>query len=163
MVTQGGKDDQLLLHLLAITSSIMKQEEFRKTIRKRGYRVTPQRELILDAVRVAKGHSTAEQVYARVVKRAPSLNRATVYRTLEFLTQQHMITSTDLGTGGKVFEIAAPEPHHHLVCNVCGEVTQIGHERLSQIFMAIEREHGFKITTDHLALFGLCEHCRTKE
>lgn len=141
----------------------MWQDEFRKAIRKRGYRVTPQRELILDAVRVAKGHSTAEQVYQRVVKRAPSLNRATVYRALEFLARQHMISSTDLGTGGKVYEIAAHEPHHHLVCTECGKVTQIDHNHVSTLFEQIDREHGYKITTDHLALFGLCEHCRTKD
>jgi Fur family ferric uptake transcriptional regulator len=136
------------------------QSTFQKTIRQRGFRVTPQRELILDAVRAGKGHSSPERVYVRVHKKAPSLNRATVYRTLEFLAEQQLITSTDLGQGSKVYEISDPEPHHHLVCSNCGQVEQINHKRIAKLFKELESEHGFSITTNHLALFGICRHCK---
>ena len=135
---------------------------FRKSIRQRGYRVTPQRELVLDALRASRGHCTAEEIYLRVAKRAPSLNRATVYRSLEFLNKVQLITSADLGTGSRVYELTAQEPHHHLVCTQCGAVEQVAHTRVAALFKAIERDHDFKVTTDHLALFGVCGHCRTE-
>ncbi len=105
-----------------------------------------------------KGHSTPDQIYSRVVKKAPAINLATVYRTLDFLAEQHLITSTDIGIGSKVYEMAAP--HHHLVCEHCGKVEQLDHEVMASAFRQIEVERGFKVTSDHLAFFGLCRHCR---
>lgn len=131
-------------------------------IRQRGFRVTPQRQLILEAVRAGKGHSSPEQIYNRVVRKAPALNRATVYRTLEFLAGQHLIASTDVGTGGKVYEIAGDHPHHHLVCECCGKVEQIDHAALDKTFAQLEHAYGFKVTSSHLALYGLCKRCRGK-
>ncbi len=135
-------------------------DDYQRLIRQRGFRVTPQRQLILEAVRAGKGHSTPEQVYNRVARKAPALNRATVYRTLEFLAEQHLIASADVGTGGKVYEIAGEAPHHHLVCEKCGKIEQIDHAMLDRSFKQIEKEHEFKVTTNHLALFGLCSACR---
>lgn len=140
--------------------TIAHHNDYQNVIRQRGFRVTPQRQLILEAVRAGRGHSTPEQIYNRVNKKAPALNRATVYRTLEFLAEQHLIASADVGTGGKVYEIAGNEPHHHLVCQHCGKIEQISHGVMERVFKRIEREHGFSVTTDHLALFGLCKKCR---
>ena len=134
----------------------------REAIRRRGFRVTPQRELILTAVREGGGHSTPEAIFERVSRQAPSLSRATVYRTLDFLAEQHLITCADLGLGSKVYEIAAEHPHHHLVCEACGEVQQIDHAVARKFFRQIEDEFRFRVTTDHLALFGLCSHCAAK-
>jgi Fur family ferric uptake transcriptional regulator len=135
---------------------------FQDIIRRRGFRVTPQRQLILDAVRAGKGHSSPEQVYQRVAKKAPSLNRTTVYRTLDFLAEQHLITCVDVGTGGKLYEIQSERPHQHLVCERCGKTEQISSGAVARAFRQIERDHGFKVTTDHLALFGLCAQCQKR-
>ena len=56
-----------------------------------GYRLTPQRQLILEAVRQAETHVTPEQVYDRVHRRQPTISRATLYRTLDFLCEQRLI------------------------------------------------------------------------
>ncbi len=135
----------------------------RQAIRQRGFRVTPQRELILAAVSEDTGHSTPEVIFERVTRKAPSLSRATVYRTLDFLAEQHLITCTDLGLGSKVYEMALEHPHHHLVCEVCGAVQQIDHTVARHFFKQIEHEFEFHVTTDHLALFGLCAHCAAKK
>lgn len=138
-------------------------DEVGHSLRKRGFRVTPQRELILAAMRAGDGHCTAEEVYAHVAVLAPSLSRATVYRTLEFLVREHLVTSADLGEGRRVFELVTAEVHHHLVCTRCKSVQQIGHALIAEMFATVEREHGFAISTDHLALFGLCGRCRSAE
>lgn len=140
-----------------------KRDDLRKAIRQRGFRVTPQRELILAAVREGGGHVTPELVFERVTRLAPSLSRATVYRTLDFLAEQHLITCTDLGVGSKVYELVDAQPHHHLVCEACGSVQQIDHTVARHFFRQVENEFRFHVTTDHLALFGLCAHCFSKK
>ena len=139
---------------------MQRTEEFRRSLRTRGYRVTPQRELILAAVRAGQGHCTAEDVFARVAVLAPSMSRATVYRTLEFLVREHLVTSADLGEGRRVFELAESESHHHLVCTGCRSVQQIDHAHVAELFASLEREFGFAASADHLAFFGLCSQCR---
>ncbi|MYJ78466.1 MAG: transcriptional repressor, partial [Caldilineaceae bacterium SB0670_bin_27] len=88
-------------------------------LRKSGYRVTPQRQLILDAVCRLGDHVTPEAVYDHVHRIAPTLSRATVYRVLHFLTEQHILAMVHMADGRLAYEMAGPEPHHHLVCRSC--------------------------------------------
>jgi Fur family ferric uptake transcriptional regulator len=65
----------------------------------KGYRMTPQRMMILEAVEAAKDHISAEEIYTRVCNRYPHLNISTVYRTLELLKELKLVTETDMGDG----------------------------------------------------------------
>jgi Fur family transcriptional regulator, ferric uptake regulator len=138
------------------------QLDYATLMRQQGYRVTPQRQLILDAVCDGNGHTTAEEIYARVRATAPTVNRATVYRTLDFLCDLGLVVGADVGTGPMVYEIAGETPHHHLVCQQCGQVEQIDHELVQPFFEKIEQERQFTVKTNHLALFGSCRRCRPK-
>ena len=133
--------------------------DYVRRMHERGFRVTPQRQLILDAICEGGGHAAPDEIYARVRRKA-AVNRATVYRNLDFLSEMHLVTSTDVGQGSKVYEIACAAPHHHLVCQKCGEVAQIDHTLVKAFFAKIERECQFTVETDHLALFGVCQACR---
>jgi len=131
-------------------------------MRGRGFRVTPQRQLILDAICEGGAHTTPEEIYQRVRARASAVNRATVYRNVDFLCELRLIVA--IRVGGKTFyEIAGDAPHHHLVCRRCGKLAQIGHDTLKTLFAKIEREHEFTVDMDHVALFGLCGRCRTND
>lgn len=134
--------------------------DYAALMRERGFRVTPQRELILDAICEGGGHTTPEEIYQRVQARAPAVNRATVYRTLDFLCELRLVVAANIGGGRMVYEVAGEMPHHHLVCRTCGQVAQIGHETVKDLFVRIEREYQFTVDMDHLALFGLCQECR---
>ncbi len=125
----------------------------------RGFRRTPQRQFVLDAVCEGRGHTSAEEVFERVQTKAPAVSRATVYRTLEFLRQQQLVVAADIG-GHTVYEIAGAQPHHHLVCLECGVQEPLEHDVVKRFFAQIEREDGFLVKTNHLALFGLCRQCR---
>jgi Fur family ferric uptake transcriptional regulator len=128
-------------------------------IRERGFRLTPQREIILDAVCEGRGHTTFDEIYTRVQAKAPAINRATVYRTLDFLREMRLVVEADLGGGRKVYEIAGETPHHHLVCRACGRVEEFDQEMMESLFTRIERERQFEVDMDHLVLFGLCQEC----
>ena len=89
-----------------------------------GYRLTPQRQVILEAVRRAGDHVTPEQVYETVHAQQPAISRATIYRTLDFLCEQRLITAMHWG-GQMYYEIAGETPHHHLICRTCGGLEEI--------------------------------------
>lgn len=133
---------------------------FPALMRERGFRVTPQRQMILDAVCEGGGHSTPEQIYERVQARAPAVNRATVYRNLSFLCDLRMILNADMGNGHLAYEIAPESPHHHLVCRRCGKAEQISHGAIDELFAKIDQEYGFSVDREHLMLTGLCRQCR---
>lgn len=130
-------------------------------IRGQGFRMTPQRELILDAVCAGRGHTTIDEIYERLHARAPAINRSTVYRTLEFLRAMRLVVAAEID-GRWVYEIAHDQPHHHLHCQVCGDDTEISQEFLATAFAAIGQEHGFRIDTDHLVLKGTCRCCQNR-
>jgi len=135
--------------------------DYQRIMREQGFRVTPQRQIILDAVCEGQGHTTAEEIYSRVRAKMPTINQATVYRTLEFFCNLGLVFSADVGIGQKVYEIAGKTPHHHLVCQQCGAVEELSHSMVQPLFERVEQTAGFHVHTDHLVLFGLCRHCQS--
>lgn len=124
-----------------------------------GCRVTPQRQMILTAIDSAGGHVTPNEIFRRVSAKAPAVNRATVYRNLDFLCEMRLVVAAQIG-GKMYYEIAGDQPHHHLVCRRCDTVAEVSHQTVKALFDKIEREQSFLIDMDHLALFGLCSKCR---
>ncbi len=130
---------------------------------KEGYRLTPQRQIVLDALGECVGHCTPEQVYELVQQKAPAISRATVYRTLVFLLDLGLVTVAQIRDNVTVYELASAAPHHHLVCQRCNSVYEVRHEVVQPLFARIQREFGFRVRTDHLMLFGLCEACANSD
>src|SRR5271170_2461271 len=91
------------------------------TLRAGGYRVTPQRQLVLEAVARLE-HATPEEICAAVRQTARGVNVSTVYRTLELLEQLGLVKHTHLGHGAPRYHLAAEAQHVHLVCRECGRV-----------------------------------------
>ena len=84
-------------------------------LRDKGLRLTPQRELVLKAVREL-GHATPEEVAEQVKKTHPGINLSTVYRNLETLENVGLVQHTHLGHGGATYHAAEELTHLHLVC-----------------------------------------------
>jgi len=124
-------------------------------------RMTPQRQLVLDAVRQLE-HATPEQVHAVVVRQADSVNITTVYRTLELLEELGLITHTHLSHGATTYHPVEAKSHAHLVCRRCGIVEGVDLTLVQPLADAVAAEHGFEIDIPHLALFGLCATCRAE-
>jgi Fur family transcriptional regulator, ferric uptake regulator len=128
-------------------------------LRARGYRVTPQRQLVLEAV-TALEHATPEEICTRVQQTARGVNISTVYRTLELLEQLSLVTHSHLGHGAPRYHLAAEAEHVHLVCRECGRIEQVGPQSVAPLVTALEAEHGFETDVRHLTVFGRCEACR---
>ena len=127
-------------------------------LRARGYRVTPQRQLVLEAV-ARLDHATPEEIGARVQETARGVNISTIYRTLELLEQIGLVTHTHLGHGAPTYHLATASEHVHLVCRDCGLVTEIPPEEVSGLITALRERHGFETDVGHLTVFGRCAEC----
>lgn len=135
--------------------------DWERLLSSRGHRVTPQRQLVLDAICDAEGHSTTlGEIHARVRRRDASVDRSTVYRALHLFVHLGIVAQTASADGEARFEIVPAEPHHHLVCQVCGREELIESPEISQAFHAIAARRGFAVTTEHLTLTGICVRCR---
>jgi Fur family transcriptional regulator, ferric uptake regulator len=130
-----------------------------KALRARGYRVTPQRQLVLAAVTKLE-HATPEEIWADVQQTASGVNISTIYRTLELLEQLGLVTHTHLGHGAPRYHLAAEAEHVHLVCAECGRITEIPPEAIAPLVSALADDYGFQTDVGHLTVFGRCESCR---
>lgn len=124
-----------------------------------GYRLTPQRMLVLAAVENSDGHISAEEIYAQVVAKYPHVNISTVYRTLDLLKRLGLVTETDLGGGRVRYHPAAKGHHHHLICERCGTIIDLEESLLSPLKEILLREYQFNADLRHLGIFGLCRKC----
>ena len=125
-----------------------------------GYRLTPQRLMVVKAVEEADSHISAEEIYLQIRARYPHMNISTVYRTLELLSELGLVTETDMGDGRVRYHSIGKGHHHHLVCQKCGEIIDVEESILSPLWDKIEQRYGFKVNMKHLAFFGLCAKCR---
>jgi Fur family ferric uptake transcriptional regulator len=132
-------------------------------LRSAGQKVTPQRMLILTALRDSRGHVTASQILEKVRASYPYVDASTVYRTLAAAKELRLVSETNLGSGDNLFEWVGTERHHHLICRVCGNVSLLEERYVEGLAATLERETGFDADLDHLALFGTCAGCRTKQ
>ncbi len=129
-------------------------------LRKAGHKMTPQRLMILRALRHAEGHVSASQIADEVRASYPFVDVSTVYRTLDVLKRMGLVTATDLGQGDVLFEWVQEAPHHHLVCQQCKGIQDLDHRYLDELGANIRKELGFAPTMHHFAIFGMCSHCQ---
>ncbi len=132
-------------------------------LRKRGYRITPQREMIIETIAHSGRHLSAEEVYEEVRKLSRSTSLATVYRTLDFLVEEGLASKNDLGGGRVVYATVRHGPHLHLVCRHCGRVLEIevgDCPPLETLGRHLRERHGFEADLQHLSISGLCSGCR---
>ena len=124
-----------------------------------GYRLTPQRMMILSAIENSDDHISAEEIYAQVVAKYPNVNISTVYRTLELLKRLGLVTETDLGEGRVRYHPADKGHHHHLVCKECGAIIDLDESVMAPVKDTLLREYKFIADLEHLAILGRCVNC----
>ncbi|GBF74485.1 transcriptional repressor [Paenibacillus sp. 598K] len=132
-------------------------------LKMKGYKLTPQREV---TVRVLleneQDHLSAEDVYMLVKQKFPEIGLATVYRTLEMLTELQIVEKVNFGDGVARFDLRSDDHahmHHHLICRDCGAVQEIKDDWLQSIEERIEREFGFLVSDHRLDFTGVFNKC----
>jgi len=151
--TIGAVDAQAMLDPASGSSAL------RRTLHQRGLRMTPQRQLVLDAVREL-GHATPEQICTRVQRVAPAVNITTVYRTLDLLERLRLVRHTHLGHGAPSYS-EQEHQHVHLVCHSCGEIVEAPTDLMDTLVAQLRDEAGFALDVSHIALSGTCQTCQS--
>jgi len=138
-------------------------DAFRAYLREHNLPVTAQRLAIADIILVSDDHLSAEEIMIELGARGASVGTATVYRTLEVLLRSGLVVERDFGEGFKRFEASRGIPNHeHLLCTLCGRVTEFRDERLERMTMLIAEQHGYSRQRHRLVISGICEVCRSR-
>ena len=132
----------------------------------KSYKLTPQREATVQVLlENEESHLSAEDVYLLVKEKAPEIGLATVYRTLELLSELHIVHKLNFGDGVARYEfrsVNSEHHHHHLICLNCGTVDEIKEDWLEPIEQRVEKKFDFKILDHHLMFHGICHRCKDK-
>jgi Fur family ferric uptake transcriptional regulator len=140
-------------------------EEVKERLRAKEYKLTPQRQIILETfLNVGDKHLSAEDVYNIVKKQHPDIGLATVYRTLELLSELEVLIRMDFGDGRSRYELNEGDTHqhHHLICLQCGAVKEFEDDLLETLEEVIARKSKFKIMDHQLKFYGYCTECQQR-
>lgn len=129
-------------------------------LRLKGYRITPQRELIIQAIAHSETHMSADEVFVELKKHTQATNIATVYRTLDMLWEEGLACRNDLGSGRTVYATHLHGPHIHLVCRYCSCVIDADPQVLEALQKQLSVKYQFKADLQHLSIFGVCKDCQ---
>jgi Fur family ferric uptake transcriptional regulator len=132
----------------------------------KGIRITSQRRALVEVIQEAERHLDAASLLTLARKREPSLDRATVYRTLEILKKLRLIDELDLMhlEGEKHFyEVKTRRDHIHLACFRCGRIDEFTSPVFERLKAEIAKEAGFEIRVTRLEIGGACRACSSAE
>lgn len=127
-------------------------------LRAHGYRITPQRQLVLQAVEQLQ-HATPEEILVHVQATAAGVNLSTVYRALEVLEEVGLVTHAHLDHRAPTYHVRSLHQHIHLVCTRCSSVEGIDADVAAPLLGELIDQHGFTVDVSHLTLHGVCRTC----
>ena len=134
--------------------------EWEQKLRRGGYRITPQRQLVLESVE-RLGHGTPEEILTEVQRTATGVNLSTVYRNLEVLEEVGLVTHAHIGHGAPTYHSVDDHVHIHLVCDKCGTVESVDATIADPFLDELRTRTGFVTDVSHVALHGTCSGCST--
>lgn len=139
------------------------QKAFSEHLKRHGLKLTPQRSRIFERAFQTHDHFSAEQLYEWLkAEGGAGASRATVYRTLNMLTEGGFLESLDTGQGELLYEHVLGHRHHdHLVCTRCGRIEEFHEKRIEELQEEVAERLGFELTNHSMRLFGLCPSCQS--
>src|SRR5579872_1467309 len=129
----------------------------------RGVRMTHQRRVLVEIIQQADGHMDAVELWQRAKSQDPTINKVTVYRTLNMLKKFGLVDELDLMhlEGGRhYYEAKTTRDHIHLACVKCGRIQEFESSLFEKLKGQIEREQQFRITAVRLEAGGVCDRCK---
>lgn len=136
---------------------------FKNLLKERGYKLTPQRQAVLDVIIKHSGeHLSTEEIYALVKEMYPEIGLATIYRTLLLLDDIGLVYKLDLDDGLNRYELNNQNEdhrHHHLICTGCNKIFEVEEDLLDNLEEQILENNKFKVTDHRVKFYGYCEQC----
>jgi Fur family transcriptional regulator, ferric uptake regulator len=130
-------------------------------LRQAGYKLTQARLTILEVLEENHGHMTSAEVLEAVAKRDVSIGRASVFRTLDLLTQLAIIRPTYIDSSMTPTYVMMPGGHHHhIICMQCNRVIEFDNCGLNDLTRQLEARYNVQISGHLLEFYGICDACQ---
>lgn len=128
-------------------------------LRERGWRITPQRRAVVQALAGQHVHRTADQVHANARVLVPEVSLATVYNTLNELVSMGEISAINVGDGSTRYDPKVGPDHHHLICDGCGRIYDVEPIGVETLELSGAERHGMRVDSVEVVFRGRCEDC----
>ena len=136
-------------------------QRYLERLRGSGYKVTNARRTVLEVLLEMEGHVTSSDVLEAVAEADARIGRASVFRTLDLLTQLNIIRPTYVDTSATPQYVMMPDGHHHhVICTNCSRVIEFDDCGLAELTQRLEKEYGVQMTGHLLEFYGKCETCQ---
>ena len=136
-------------------------EEVAGLLRARGERMTGPRRAVVSALARQTDHVSADALVTLVAEQDAGVHRASVYRTLDALSDLGVVQHVHVGHGATTYHLVRPEERHlHAHCRICGSVQDLPSDLLDDVATMLAEEHGFVLDAGHVALSGTCRRCQ---
>ncbi|MCT7955898.1 Fur family transcriptional regulator [Laspinema palackyanum] len=141
------------------TASSLKAE-----LNERGWRLTPQRETILQVFQnLPKGeHLSAEDLYELLKEEGEAISLSTIYRTVKLMARMGILRELELAEGHKHYEINQPYPHHHhhLICVRCNKTIEFKSDSILKVGIKTTTKEGYHLLDCQLTIHAVCPTCQ---
>ena len=131
-------------------------------LREGGYRITPQRLAILEALIASENHPSVERLYEIVRQRFPTTSLATVYKTVSMMKEIGEVLELEFSHSSNRYDGNKPFAHPHLICTECKKILDPEAIDFRNLSERISRETGFVIVNHRLDFYGVCPQCQTR-
>ncbi|KRM91004.1 ferric uptake regulation protein [Liquorilactobacillus cacaonum DSM 21116] len=131
-----------------------------------GLKLTPQRRATVGTLlHNYEKHLSAEELFTLVREKESDIGLATVYRTLEILSELGIVNKINFEDGMTRYDLRLSDQdyfHHHLLCKVCGKIQEIHEDLMTDVEEEVMNKFGFKVTEHRLIFRGICSNCLNK-
>lgn len=134
-------------------------EALLKDLKKKGFRVTPQRETIMRIFQEeGSKHLSAEDVFEIMKKNNEQISLATTYRTLRMLVEMNILRELDFAESHKHYELVDEDqsPHHHIICLNCNKTIEFENDTINKLGQKIADEYGLEIIDLQFQIIARC-------
>lgn len=128
-------------------------------LKRREFRLTPQRVELVRLIAASENHPSAAQLYAIIRKKFPTMSQATVYKTLVLLKDMDQVLEIDLRDDSH-YDGNRPNPHPHLICMKCNKIVDVDLDLDLSTIRNVEKTTGYQIVRPQITFYGLCPDCR---
>jgi Fur family transcriptional regulator, ferric uptake regulator len=130
-----------------------------KTLKEKQFRLTPQRQMIIDILHMNSDHLSAEDIINYVQGHLPSVDKSTIYRNLDLLLKIGCVYKSE-SPDGTIYHHADEGHHHHLVCSKCNRTIDCEEDVFSSVRKMLKEKYGFQLDSKHIVLTGRCANCK---
>lgn len=130
-------------------------------LKEKGYRITPQRRVIVEKIVQTAGLLTVAEIWKLVRAEYNDIGLDTIYRNINVLAEIGVLTPiTGIGNDSTRYELADANHHHHVVCIKCGQAVCIDYCPINHEFSEMLRQKGYELIRHNVELLGLCATCK---